>query len=69
MTNEYGNWDNEFLFQNLPENIATKVIALPTPIEADGPDTIGWRGTSMHQFIVNSAYNLLVQDQSTVDGD
>jgi len=69
VTNESGNWDNEFLFQNLPENIATKVIALPAPIEEDGPDTIGWRGTSTHQFTVNSAYNLLVQDQSIVDGD
>lgn len=57
------------MFQNLPENIATRVIALPAPIEVDGPDTIGWRGTSTHQFIVKSAYNLLVRDQSTVDGD
>ena len=56
MTNESGNWDNEFLFQNLPENIATKVIALPAPIEADGPDTIGWRGTIVR---INSQLRVL----------
>lgn len=28
-----------------------------------------WRETSTHQFTVKSSYNLLFQDQSTVDGD
>jgi len=57
------------LFHNLPENIANKVIALPAPIEADGPDNIGWGGTSTQQFSVKSAYNSLLRNQSNVEGD
>jgi ribonuclease HI len=57
------------LFQNLPEYIANKVIALPAPIEADGPDNIGWGGTSTQQFSVKSAYNSLLRNQPSVEGD
>jgi hypothetical protein len=69
VTNSYGDWDNNFLFNNLPDNIANKVIALPAPAEADGPDTIGWGGTSTCQFSIKSAYNLLTQSQYSVEGD
>jgi hypothetical protein len=69
VTNSYGDWDNNFLFENLPDNIANKVIALPAPAEADGPDTIGWGGTSTCQFSIKRAYNLLTQNQSSVEGD
>lgn len=46
-----------------------KLIALPAPTEADGPDTIGWGGTSTCQFSIKRAYNLLTQNQSSVEGD
>jgi len=50
-------------------HVESIIQALPAPIEDDGHDTIRWRETSTHQFTVKSAYNLLVQDQSIVDGD
>jgi hypothetical protein len=57
------------LFDNILENIVNKVIAFHAPIEVDGPDNIGWGGIGTQQFSVKSAYNLLLQNQSSVDGD
>lgn len=57
------------MFDNILENIVNKVIAFHAPIEVDGPDNIGWGDTGTQQFSVKSAYNLLLQNQSIVDGD
>jgi len=53
-----GNWDQNFLFDNLPNNIAEKVVALPDPSSGDGLDIIGWGGTNTRQFSVKSAYDM-----------
>jgi hypothetical protein len=50
-----GNWDQNFLFDNLPNNIVEKVLALPAPSNVDGPDTFGWGGTNTRQFSVKSS--------------
>ena len=69
VTNFYGDWNNNFLFENMLDNIAHKVIALPAPAEVDGPDTTGWRGYSTCQFSIKSVCNLLTQYRSSVEGD
>ena len=41
-----GDWDLNFLMDNLPADIVNQILALPTPSDFDGPDTVGWGGTS-----------------------
>lgn len=57
------------MFTNLHVNIANKIIAIPTLMEVDGLDTIGWGGISTHQFSVKSAYDLLVSNHVIAEGD
>jgi len=52
VTNVSENWDNNFFFENLPNNIANKIIAIHTIIEADGLNTIGLGGTITRQFSI-----------------
>jgi len=59
----------EFLMNNLPDDTVSRVLALPTPTDDNGLDTIGWSGTNTHQFTVQSAYSLQHQNCLTVEGD
>lgn len=65
-----GNWDQNFLFDNLPNNTVffflkrlpnntvEMVLALSAPSSGDGPDIIGCGGTSTRHFSVKSNYNM-----------
>lgn len=64
-----GDWDIDFLMNNLPYYTVSRVLALPAPTDEDGPDTIGWSGTNTHQFTIQSAYSLQHQNCPTVEGD
>lgn len=46
--NAEGEWNLTFLHENLPTNIVNQVVALPTPIDADGCDVMGCEGTNTH---------------------
>jgi hypothetical protein len=46
--NAVGDWNLAFLHENLPTNIVNQVVALPTPIDADGCDVMGCEGTNTH---------------------
>ena len=37
-----GNWNMDFLMNNLPADTVSQILALPVPNNDDGPDTIGW---------------------------
>jgi hypothetical protein len=37
-----GDWNIDFLMNNLPANTVSQILALPVPNDDDGPDTIGW---------------------------
>ncbi|GAU21808.1 hypothetical protein TSUD_176540 [Trifolium subterraneum] len=54
--NSTGDWNLNFLNDNLPVNIANQILAIPAPTDLDGPDTIGWGGTTTRHFTVQSAY-------------
>ena len=56
--NTSGDWNLNFLMDNLPVDIVNQILALPTPSDFDGPDIVGWGGTNTLQFTVQSAYNL-----------
>ncbi|GAU24368.1 hypothetical protein TSUD_390770 [Trifolium subterraneum] len=43
--NSSGNWDLDYLINNLLANTVSQILALPTPMDEDGPDTIGLRET------------------------
>jgi len=62
-------WDLNFLIDNLHVDIVNRILALPTPSDFDGPDTVGWGGTSTLQFTVQSAYNLQQETSLAVGGD
>ncbi|GAU34693.1 hypothetical protein TSUD_29340 [Trifolium subterraneum] len=64
-----GNWDLNFLYNNLRHNIVNQVVALPAPRETDGPDLVGWRGTNTHHFTVWSAYDLQQGNVNRIKGD
>jgi len=67
--NTAGDWDLIFLMDNLPADIVNQILALPTPSDFDGPDTVRWGGTSTLQFTVQSAYNLQQDTSLVVGGD
>jgi len=67
--NAEGDWNLSFLSENFPTNIVNHVVALPTPIDADGPDVMGWEGTNTHQFTVQSAYRLQHGDINALEGE
>ncbi|GAU49093.1 hypothetical protein TSUD_137780 [Trifolium subterraneum] len=54
--NSTGDWNHNFLNDNLPVNIVNQILAIPAPTDLDGPDTIGWGGTTTRHFTVQSAY-------------
>ncbi|GAU39340.1 hypothetical protein TSUD_60910 [Trifolium subterraneum] len=56
--NDTGNWDLNFLTTHLPQTVVNQLVAIPTPKETDGPDSLGWVGTNTRQFTVQSAYYL-----------
>jgi len=64
-----GNWDQNFLFDNLPNNIAEKVLSLPAPSSGDGLHIIGWGGTNTRQFSVKSAYDMKDGNHANTKGD
>jgi len=47
-----GSWNIDFLNSHLPLHKANQVFALPTPMDVDGPDTIGWKGTNICHFTI-----------------
>lgn len=46
MVNNYGNWDFNFVFDNLPTNIVIRIIAFSIPNDANAVDTLERGGTS-----------------------
>ncbi|CAJ2628117.1 unnamed protein product [Trifolium pratense] len=64
-----GNWDLNFLNDNLPTNIVNQLVALPAPRDTDGPDSIGWKDTNTRHFTVQSAYDLQRENVHHIDGD
>jgi len=67
--NTSGEWDLNFLIDNLHVDIVNQILALPTLSDFDGPDTVGWGGTNPLQFTVQSAYNLQQETSLAVGGD
>ncbi|MCI24409.1 ribonuclease H, partial [Trifolium medium] len=67
--NPSGDWDLDFLMNNLSADIVSQVLALPAPTDEDGPGNIGWSGTNTHHFTVQSAYSLEHHNCSKVEGD
>lgn len=45
MVTPSGGWNVETLKQALPLNIVSKITTIPPPMEEDGLDRIGWKGT------------------------
>ena len=66
--NPDGDWDVEFLRENLPTAIVNQVLALHAPTNVDGLDIIGWGGTNTFHFTVKSPYYMQHVDPH-VDGD
>jgi len=64
-----GDWNIDFLMNNLPADTVSQILALSIPNDDDGPYTIGWDGTNTHHFTVQSAYSLQHQDCLDVEGD
>ncbi|GAU33771.1 hypothetical protein TSUD_393330 [Trifolium subterraneum] len=64
-----GNWNLNFLNDNLPPDIVNQLVALPAPRDTDGPDFIGWKGTNTRHFTVQSAYDLQRENVHRIDGD
>jgi hypothetical protein len=46
-----------------------QVVLLPTPIDADGPDVMGWEDTNTYKFTIQSAYRLQHGDIHALEGD
>ena len=67
--NTEGDWSLSFLRENLPTNIVNQVVALPTPIDVDGTDVMGWEGTNTYRFTIQSAYRLQHGDIHALEGD
>ncbi|GAU35182.1 hypothetical protein TSUD_319920 [Trifolium subterraneum] len=68
-SNDEGNWNLNFLNDNLPPDIVNQLVALPVPRDTDGPDFIGWKGTNTRHFTVQSAYDLQQENVHRIDGD
>jgi len=64
-----GQWDLNFLYNNLNFNKMSQIMAISAPIANDEVDTIGWKGTNIGQFIVQSAYNLQLGNDNHVNRD
>ncbi|CAJ2662667.1 unnamed protein product [Trifolium pratense] len=64
-----GHWNIDFIKAHLPPDKANQVLAIPAPMEADGPDSLGWKGTSTRHFTVQSAYELQCQNLNHIEGD
>ncbi|PNX87940.1 RNA-directed DNA polymerase (reverse transcriptase) [Trifolium pratense] len=64
-----GEWNIDFLIANLPLTTVNQLVAIPTPKDTDGPDSLGWSGTNTRQFTVQSAYNLQQGDYPSIDGN
>lgn len=60
MVNNEGNWNFNFLFDNMLNNITNRNITLPIPNEDDGP--LDWRDINTNHYIVQSDYNLIYMD-------
>jgi hypothetical protein len=58
-----GEWDYKFLTSNLLSTFALQVLNIPTSIDTDGYDNIGWGGTntrdSVSQFKVPMILKIL----------
>lgn len=48
MVTSSSKWDQDFLFDNLPNTIVEKELVLPASSSGDGPYSIGWGSTSTH---------------------
>jgi hypothetical protein len=64
-----GHWNIDFIKSHLPPAKANQVLALPAPMDNDGPDSVGWKGTSTRHFTVQSAYELQCQNFNHIEGD
>ncbi|CAJ2634326.1 unnamed protein product [Trifolium pratense] len=64
-----GHWNIDFIKAHLPPDKANQVLAIPAPMEADGPDSLGWKGTSTRHFTVQSAYEHQCQNLNHIEGD
>ncbi|CAJ2669285.1 unnamed protein product [Trifolium pratense] len=64
-----GEWDINFLTTHLPHTIVNQLVAIPAPKDTDGPDLLGWGGTSTRQFTVQSAYNLQRGNNISIAGN
>ncbi|WJX23235.1 hypothetical protein P8452_12461 [Trifolium repens] len=64
-----GHWNIDFIKSHLPPAKANQVLALPAPMDNDGPDSVGWKGTSTRHFTVQSAYELKCQNFNHIEGD
>ncbi|WJX23885.1 hypothetical protein P8452_13067 [Trifolium repens] len=67
--NPAGDWNRSFLNDNLPVNITNQILAIPAPTDLDGPDTIGWGGTTTRHFTVQSAYKLQRGHYQPLEGE
>ncbi|MCI19533.1 ribonuclease H, partial [Trifolium medium] len=67
--NTDGEWNLNFLHDNLPAHIVNELLSIPAPSNVDGYDTIGWGGTSTHQFTIQSAYRLQNGPIHGMEGD
>ncbi|GAU26504.1 hypothetical protein TSUD_361370 [Trifolium subterraneum] len=45
------------------------LVIIPTPKDKDGPDLLGWSGTSTRQFTVQSAYDLQRGNNLAIEGN
>jgi len=63
-----GDWDINFLATHLPQDVMNQVVAIPAPKDTDGPDAIGWIGTNIRHFTVQSAYNLQREHNISMEG-
>jgi len=65
---ETDEWDLNFLTTNLPHITVNQLVAIPTPKETDGSDSIGWAGTNTRHFTMQSAYNLQRERYRSIEG-
>ncbi|MCH92572.1 putative ribonuclease H protein, partial [Trifolium medium] len=56
--NPTGDWNLNFLNDNLPINTVNQILIIPAPTDLDGLDVIGWGGTTTRHFTVQGAYKL-----------
>jgi hypothetical protein len=64
-----GDWNHNFLNENLHVNTANMILAILVHTDMDGPNTIGRGGTTIRHFMVQSAYKLQREHYQHLDGE